>query len=86
MGKGGLNFSLQDFVCAPALMQELCCSMDQLPGCHSLHTQMDAALCSSMFAVSKETVLQHHVCQPNLCQHFKHLSLSRMCVCAQQHQ
>lgn len=28
-----------------------------------------------MFALSKETVFQHHVCQPNLCQRLKPLSL-----------
>lgn len=40
---------------------------------------MDAApqstFCSSTFALSKETVFQHHVCQPNLCQRLKSLSL-----------
>lgn len=60
--------------------------MGELPGSHFHSTQGQTQQCRARFAaafvISKETVCQHRVCQPNLCQHLKHPPPVRTCLCS----
>lgn len=60
--------------------------MGELPGSHFHSTQGQTQHCRARFAaafvISKETVCQHRVCQPNLCQHLKHPPPVRTCLCS----
>lgn len=60
--------------------------MGELPGSHfhstQGQTQQRRARFAAAFVISKETVCQHRVCQPNLCQHLKHPPPVRTCLCS----
>lgn len=60
--------------------------MGELSGSHFHSTQGQTEQCRAHFAaafvISKETVCQHRVCQPNLCQHLKHPPPVRTCLCS----
>lgn len=60
--------------------------MGELPESHFHSTQGQTHQCRARFAaafvISKETVCQHRVCQPNLCQHLKHPPPVRTCLCS----
>lgn len=76
----GLNFKQK------VLIFGSLCFMGELPGSH-FHstwgqTQQRRARFSAAFVISKETVCQHHICQPNLCQHLKHPPPVRTCLCS----
>lgn len=57
-------------------------SLGATPTAHRDTHSTTEGFCSSVFAVSKETVCQHHVCQPNLCQCLNHLPLVLTCWCS----
>lgn len=57
-------------------------SLGATPAAHRGTHRTTEGFCSSVFAVSRETVCQHRLCQPSLYQHLNHLPLVQTCCCS----